>query len=140
MYEYNCTVDRVVDGDTIDVVLDLGFSVLYKSRVRLFGIDTPESRTRNKDEKARGKMASKYLEDAVNSGDVVIRTELKDSRGKVGRVLGTVVVDGVDINQAMCKAHLAVPYFGQSKDDVEASHMKNRKKLIKLKRFIPGSS
>ena len=140
MYEYNCTVDRVVDGDTIDVVLDLGFSVLYKSRVRLFGIDTPESRTRNKDEKARGKMASKYLEDAVTSGDVVIRTELKDSRGKFGRVLGTVVVDGVDINQAMCKAHLAVPYFGQSKDDVEASHMKNRKKLIKLKRFIPVSS
>ena len=140
MYEYNCTVDRVVDGDTIDVVLDLGFSVLYKSRVRLFGIDTPESRTRNKDEKARGKMASKYLEDAVNSGEVVIRTELKDSRGKFGRVLGTVVVDGVDINQAMCKAHLAVPYFGQSKDDVEASHMKNRKKLIKLKRFIPVSS
>ena len=140
MYEYNCTVDRVVDGDTIDVVLDLGFSVHYKSRVRLFGIDTPESRTRNKDEKARGKMASKYLEDAVNSGDVVIRTELKDSRGKFGRVLGTVVVDGVDINQAMCKAHLAVPYFGQSKDDVEASHMKNRKKLIKLKRFIPVSS
>ena len=140
MYEYNCTVDRVVDGDTIDVVLDLGFSVLYKSRVRLFGIDTPESRTRNKDEKARGKMASKYLEDAVNSGDVVIRTELKDSRGKFGRVLGTVIVDGVDINQAMCKAHLAVPYFGQSKDDVEASHMKNRKKLIKLKRFTPVSS
>ena len=140
MYEYNCTVDRVVDGDTIDVVLDLGFSVLYKSIVRLFGIDTPESRTRNKDEKARGKMASKYLEDAVNSGNVVIRTELKDSRGKFGRVLGTVVVDGVDINQAMCKAHLAVPYFGQSKDDVEASHMKNRKKLIKLKRFIPVSS
>ena len=140
MYEYNCTVDRVVDGDTIDVVLDLGFSVLYKSRVRLFGIDTPESRTRNKDEKARGKMASKYLEDAVNSGDVVILTELKDSRGKFGRVLGTVVVDGVDINQAMCKAHLAVPYFGQSKDDIEASHMKNRKKLIKLKRFTPVSS
>ena len=140
MYEYNCTIDRVVDGDTIDVILDLGFSVLYKSRVRLFGIDTPESRTRNKDEKARGIMASIYLDDAVNSGDVVIRTELKDSRGKFGRVLGTVVVDGVDINQAMCKAHLAVPYFGQSKDDVEASHMKNRKKLIKLKRFIPVSS
>ena len=140
MYEYNCTIDRVVDGDTIDVILDLGFSVLYKSRVRLFGIDTPESRTRNKDEKARGKMGSKYLEDAVNSGDVVIRTELKDSRGKFGRVLGTVVVDGVDINQAMCKAHLAVPYFGQSKDDIEASHMKNRKKLIKLKRFTPVSS
>ena len=53
MYEYNCQVTRVVDGDTIDVILDLGFKILYKSRVRLFGIDTPESRTRNKDEKAR---------------------------------------------------------------------------------------
>ena len=51
MYEYSCTVDRVVDGDTIDVVLDLGFDILYRSRVRLYGIDTPESRTRNKDEK-----------------------------------------------------------------------------------------
>ena len=54
MYEYGCTVERVVDGDTIDVTLDLGFSVSYSSRVRLYGIDTPESRTRNKDEKARG--------------------------------------------------------------------------------------
>ena len=55
MYEYSCTVDRVVDGDTIDVILDLGFDILYRSRVRLYGIDTPESRTRNKDEKVRGR-------------------------------------------------------------------------------------
>lgn len=140
MYEYNCQVTRIVDGDTIDVILDLGFKILYKSRVRLFGIDTPESRTRNKDEKARGKMASKFLEDSIASGNVVIRTELKDSRGKFGRVLGTVVVDGVDINQAMCNAYLAVPYFGQSKDDIEAGHLKNRKKLIKLRQFTPVSS
>lgn len=137
MYEYNCQVTRVVDGDTIDVILDLGFKILYKSRVRLFGIDTPESRTRNKDEKVRGKMASKFLEDCISSGDVVIRTQLKDSRGKFGRVLGTVVVDGVDINQAMCEAHLAVPYFGQSKDDVEALHIENREKLIQLGEFTP---
>ena len=140
MYEYNCQVTRIVDGDTIDVILDLGFKILYKSRVRLFGIDTPESRTRNKDEKARGKMASKFLEDSIAFGNVVIRTELKDSRGKFGRVLGTVVVDGVDINQAMCNAYLAVPYFGQSKDDIEAGHLKNRKKLIKLRQFTPVSS
>ena len=137
MYEYKCEVTRVVDGDTIDVILDLGFKILHKSRVRLFGIDTPESRTRDKDEKVRGKMASKFLQEAIDSGDVVIRTELKDSRGKFGRVLGTVVVDGIDINQTMCHAHLAVPYFGQSKDDVEAEHLKNRKKLIKLGQFIP---
>ena len=136
MYEYNCQVKRVVDGDTIDVILDLGFSVLYKARVRLFGIDTPESRTRDKDEKVRGKMSSRFLKECVSSGDVVIRTELKDSRGKFGRVLGTVMVDGVDINKAMCEAHLAVPYFGQSKEDVEALHMKNREKLIQLGLFI----
>ncbi len=57
MYEYACTVERVVDGDTIDVTLDLGFDILHKCRVRLYGIDTPESRTRDKDEKVRGKMA-----------------------------------------------------------------------------------
>ena len=61
MYEYNCTVNRIVDGDTIDVTLDLGFSVLYKSRVRLYGIDTPESRTRDKDEKVRGLLSKEFL-------------------------------------------------------------------------------
>ena len=139
MYEYNCTVERVVDGDTIDVVLDLGFSVLYKSRVRLYAIDTPESRTRDKDEKVRGKMASKFLSDAVSSGSVVIRTQLIDSKGKYGRVLGTVVVAGVDINQAMCDNFLAVPYHGQNKAAVEAAHLVNREKLIELGQFDPAT-
>ena len=71
MYEYNCTVERVVDGDTIDVVLHLGFDILYKSRVRLYGIDTPESRTRDLDEKARGKMAGAFLTEAVEEGEKV---------------------------------------------------------------------
>ena len=116
MYEYKCTVDRVVDGDTIDVTLDLGFSVLHKTRVRLFGIDTPESRTRNKDEKARGKMSAAFLKMAVEGADtVVIRTKLRDSKGKFGRVLGTVVCDGEDVNEAMVDAHLAAKYFGQNK-------------------------
>jgi len=138
MYEYNCTVEKVVDGDTIDVVLDLGFDILYKSRVRLFGIDTPESRTRNKDEKARGKMAGAFLEEAIEDGEkVVIQTKLKDSRGKFGRVLGDVVVDGVNINQLMVKCHLAVAYHGQSKDDVEAEHMRNRDILIEKGMFEP---
>ena len=138
MYEYNCTVEKVVDGDTIDVVLDLGFDILYKSRVRLFGIDTPESRTRNKDEKARGKMAGAFLEEAIEDGEkVVIQTKLKDSRGKFGRVLGDVVVDGININQLMVKCHLAVAYHGQSKDDVEAEHMRNRDILIEKGLFEP---
>ena len=138
MYEYNCTVERVVDGDTIDVVLDLGFDILYKSRVRLYGIDTPESRTRDKDEKARGKMAGSFLEEAIEDGEkVIIQTKLKDSRGKFGRILGDVVVDGININQLMVKCHLAVAYHGQSKDDVEAEHMRNRDVLIEKGMFEP---
>jgi len=138
MYEYACEVKRVVDGDTIDVVLDLGFDILHKSRVRLYGIDTPESRTRNLDEKARGKMAGAYLKEAVEKGEkVVIQTKLKDSRGKYGRVLGNVVVDGVNINEAMIENFLAVAYFGQSKDDVEAEHLVNREKLIEQGLFNP---
>ena len=138
MYEYSCKVERVVDGDTVDVVLDLGFDILFKSRVRLYGIDTPESRTRDLDEKARGKMAGAYLKEAVDNGTkVVIETKLKDSRGKYGRVLGNVVVDGVNINEAMIENSLAVAYFGQSKDDVEAEHLINREKLIEQGLFKP---
>ena len=138
MYEYGCTVERVVDGDTIDVILDLGFDIKFKSRVRLYGIDTPESRTRNKDEKVRGKMAGAFLKEAVENGaKVVIQTKLKDSRGKYGRVLGNVVVDGININEALIKNFLAVAYFGQSKDEVEAEHLVNREKLIDLGKFTP---
>ena len=138
MYEYSCKVDRVVDGDTIDVVLDLGFDILYRSRVRLYGIDTPESRTRDKDEKVRGKLAEAFLQVAVDNGNkVIIQTKLKDSKGKFGRVLGDVVVDGVNINQAMIANNLAVAYFGQSKDDIEAEHLVNRQKLIDAGMYTP---
>ena len=138
MYEYSCKVERVVDGDTIDVVLNLGFDILYKSRVRLYGIDTPESHTRNLDEKARGKMAGAFLKDAIEKGEkVIIQTKLKDSRGKFGRVLGNVIVDGININQTMIENFLAVAYFGQSKAEVEAEHLVNREKLIELSKFNP---
>jgi len=131
MYEYSCTVKRVVDGDTVDVVLDLGFNILHKCRVRLYGIDTPESRTRNKDEKIRGKMAGAFLENKINAGDkIIIRTELKDSRGKFGRVLGSVIADGVYINLSMVENYHAVKYYGQSKDDVKKEHLENRQHLI----------
>jgi micrococcal nuclease len=138
MYEYSCKVDRVVDGDTIDVILDLGFDILYRCRVRLYGIDTPESRTRDKDEKVRGKIASTFLKNSIDSGKkVVIETKLKDSKGKFGRVLGNVLVDGVNINQSMIDNHLAVAYFGQSKDDIEAEHLVNRTILIDTGVFTP---
>lgn len=139
MYEYSCEVDRVVDGDTVDVVLDLGFDILYRSRVRLYGIDTPESRTRDKDEKIRGKLAGSFLQEAIDNGNkVIIETKLKDSKGKFGRVLGNVIIDGININQLMIENYLAVAYFGQSKDDIEAEHLVNRTKLIELGVFIPN--
>tara|TARA_R110002072_G_scaffold211851_2_gene369403 strand:- start:1908 stop:2339 length:432 start_codon:yes stop_codon:yes gene_type:complete len=138
MYEYNCKVTRVVDGDTIDVVLDLGFSILHKCRVRLYGIDTPESRTRDKDEKARGKLAAKFLKDSIDKGKtVVLQSKLKDSKGKYGRVLGSVIVDDVDLNEKMILNFLAVRYHGQSKDAVESEHLENRRKLIELGEFTP---
>ena len=138
MYEYTCKVERVVDGDTCDVVLDLGFNILHKCRVRLFGIDTPESRTRDLDEKARGILAKNYLKDAIETGKkVVIQTKLKDSKGKFGRVLGDVVVDGININQSMIDDYHAVKYFGQNKQAIKAMHMSNRQKLIDLNIFVP---
>ena len=138
MYEYGCTVTRVVDGDTIDVIIDLGFSILHKCRVRLYGIDTPESRTRDKDEKVRGKLAGKYLKNAIDKGDtIVLQTKMKDSKGKFGRVLANIIVDDININQAMIVNHLAVRYHGQSKEDIEAQHLINRETLINLGKFNP---
>ena len=139
MYEYGCKVTRVVDGDTVDVILDLGFSIFHKCRVRLYGIDTPESRTRDKDEKARGKLAAKYLGDAIYNGTkVVLRSKLKDSKGKYGRVLGEVVIDDININVSMIENYLAVAYHGQSKNDIKAEHLVNRNKLIELGVFTPN--
>ena len=139
MYEYACEVIKVVDGDTSDLNISLGFDIYHKCRVRLYGIDTPESRTRDKDEKARGKLAAKYLGDAIHNGTkVVLRSKLKDSKGKYGRVLGEVVVDDININVSMIENYLAVAYHGQSKDDIEAEHLVNRSKLIELGVFTPN--
>ena len=129
MYEYNCKVKRVVDGDTVDVLIDLGFDIAYASRVRLYGIDTPESRTRDKDEKARGLISKDFLKSLLDKGSVVIRTR-KDKKGKFGRILGEMVVDDININELMIEEHHAVKYHGQSKDDIEAEHLVNRQKLI----------
>ena len=132
MYEYACKVNRIVDGDTVDVTLDLGFDIHFFSRVRLYGIDTPESRTRNKDEKARGLLSKKYLVESIADKEVVIKTKMKDSRGKYGRVLGEIWVGRKNINKDMVKNHHAVSYHGQSKTDVQAEHDANRAVLIAI--------
>ena len=118
-------VTKVVDGDTIDVVIDLGFDIMYKSRVRLFGIDTPESRTRDIVEKKYGLLAKQFLKDHLK-GKIVIKTHKDNETGKFGRILGEIFVDGININELMCKKGHAVEYHGQSKDLIEDLHIRNR--------------
>ena len=125
-------VTKVVDGDTIDVIMDMGFDIMYKSRVRLFGIDTPESRTRNLDEKKRGLLAKKYLQEALKAGKKLsIKTYKDNETGKFGRILGDVFIDGKSINAQMVKDFMAVPYTGQSKQAIMQLHESNKKMLIK---------
>ena len=137
MYEYKCEVKRIVDGDTVDVIIDLGFSILYSTRVRLYGIDTPESRTRDKDEKVRGLLSKDYLKEWLDQGGVIIRT-YRDKKGKFGRVLCEMVVGGRNINLLMVDENLAVKYKGQSKDDIKKEHQVNREKLIEKGVFDPS--
>lgn len=125
MYEYHVKkVTNVVDGDTIDVDIDLGFDISFSSRVRLAGIDTPESRTTNKAEKVLGLEAKEYVKSKIKDAkDVVIKTEKMDSSEKYGRILGWVFLDGskVSINEQMIADGYAWGYLGDTKvKDFEA--------------------
>ena len=125
---------RVVDGDTVDVDIDLGFGIWQMNeRVRIMGIDTPESRTRDKIEKKFGLAAKAKLKSLLGPNPVLQTTISKkgeDMKGKFGRVLGDFLVEGKKVTEIMCKTGHAVPYFGGAKADVEKQHMKNRKKLV----------
>ena len=135
------SLEKVVDGDTIDVNIDSGFDVCTKQRVRLLGIDTPESRTRDPEEKKFGLLSKKKLKEwclkAVASEKDDIEIELRcpeaDSMGKFGRVLAEIWVSEngqwTNVNKWMCEEGYAVPYVGQNKADVEALHMANREKV-----------
>ena len=127
MYEYRCKVTRVVDGDTVDVDIDLGFGVwLHKERVRIYGIDTPESRTRDLEEKKYGLAAKEFVKQFVKGNNIILRTEKYDAKGKFGRILGDIIVDKKSLSETMIKEHHAVPYYGQSKEEISESHLKNR--------------
>jgi len=119
MFEYYVKkVTKVVDGDTIDVDIDLGFDISFSSRVRLAGIDTPESRTADKMEKALGLEAKAYLKSAIdNAKSVVIKTEKMDSSEKYGRILGWVYLDESEksINEQMISDGHAWGYMGDTK-------------------------
>ena len=130
MYEYKCKMVRVVDGDTVDVDIDLGFGVWMRNqRIRMYGIDTPESRTSDKVEKVYGKAATEFLVKWTNAGDLTLKT-FKDGKGKFGRILGELWYGGEhNINQLLVDNHHAVRYYGQSKEEIAEEHLANRAKL-----------
>ena len=131
MYEYKAIVTRVIDGDTIDVDIQLGFDVvLAKQRIRLLGIDTPESRTRDKEEKVRGLLSKEFVKNNCAVGSTIRLQSRK--RGKFGRILGVIYSgdDTVSIDDRMIEEGFAVPYTGGNKDELDALHEANKQKLI----------
>jgi len=133
MHTYKCTILRVVDGDTVDVDIDLGFGVwMRKERIRVLGIDTPESRTRDKVEKTYGIMAKEFVKSYLPVGSVQTLQTEKDGTGKFGRILGKFLVYDIKedrqmhLGDIMIREHLAVAYHGQSKEDIAEQHIKNR--------------
>ena len=133
MFEYKCNLVKVVDGDTVDVDIDLGFGVwLRKQRIRLYGIDTPESRTRDKVEKLYGLAAKDFLSKMLSTGEMSIKTH-KDAKGKFGRILGELFmktsIGELSVNQSLVENSHAVRYYGQSKEVLLSEHLTNRKIL-----------
>ena len=133
MFEYKCNLVKVVDGDTVDVDIDLGFGVwVRKQRIRLYGIDTPESRTRDKVEKVYGLAAKDFLSKMLSTGEMSIKTH-KDAKGKFGRILGELFmktsVGELSVNQSLVENSHAVRYYGQSKEVLLSEHLTNRKIL-----------
>jgi len=139
MYTYKVDVTRVVDGDTVDVDVDLGFGMIYKKqRVRLKGIDTPESRTRDLEEKFYGLLSRQFLKVILEGREVQL---VSHDKGKFGRIIGDLIINPFEItedvitnagglvNQMMIDNNHAVPYMGQSKDDTIQGHLWNRAAL-----------
>jgi micrococcal nuclease len=132
MYEYRCAVLRVVDGDTVDVDIDLGFGVwLRNERVRIMGIDTPESRTSDEVEKIFGLAAKKRLGEILGETAILRTQKPGKSDEKFGRILGDFVIGDKTVCSMLIEEGHAVPYFGDSKDNVQDMHRVNRERLLK---------
>ena len=138
MYEYRCRIVRVVDGDTVDVDIDLGFGIWMRNeRIRLHGIDTPESRTRDLEEKKYGLLAKEQVKYFLPKDSIQTLITVKDKAGKFGRILGKFKIEDslypyklpTTINEWMIQHHHAAPYFGQSKDEIIQTHLDNRSKV-----------
>ena len=134
---YVCVIKKIIDGDTVDVDIDLGFNTwILNERIRLHGVDCPESRTSDEDERRYGLAAKQFVQDFLPIGmKVALKTVI--NKGKYGRVLGDFqhMAEWVNGNgkiwlcDELVKAHHAVRYFGQSKEDIAAEHIGNRKLL-----------
>jgi micrococcal nuclease len=137
--EYDIVVIRIVDGDTVDVDINLGFGVWLKDeRVRIMGIDTPESRTRDSVEKLFGKASGARLSELMKNGGKLITTEDKDGedmKGKFGRILGDFYVEHngkkARVTDILIEEGHAVAYFGGSKEEIQLKHQANRSKLLR---------
>ena len=112
MYIYKAKLDRVVDGDTVDAHIDLGFDITIHKRISLAGIDSPESRTRDLEEKAKGLASKDKLVELLGEGDFILESK---EVGKYGRVLGTLIVEDVNINDTLVEEGFAVEYWGGKK-------------------------
>lgn len=142
MYEYKCKIIRVVDGDTINVDIDLGFDIWLKNQnIRLAGIDTPESRTRDPEERKFGLFAKYYVLDLLSENSESVIVTQKDERGKFGRILGDFrVYDHVEqrmnmLVEMMLRDHVGVAYTGQNKEELAEEHLANRK-ILQLKKLL----
>lgn len=140
MFRYACKIVRVVDGDTVDVDIDLGFGIwIHNERIRIHGIDAPESRTRDLEEKKCGILATEFVESMLKVGSTyTLVTEKVGDKGKFGRVLGKFEVydhktdSTMFLGDIMIRDHYAVAYPGESKEQIEEQHLINREKLRNL--------
>ena len=140
MYQYRARVNRVIDGDSVVLDIDLGFNMwMNNQNIRIYGIDTPECRTRDLDEKARGFLAKEHVQNLLPVGEEVVIDTYKDKGGKFGRILGKIItVEGINVGQSLLAINLAVPYYGQSKDEIKKQHLENRSILILEQRYFPN--
>jgi len=135
MYEYRVHIIKIVDGDTVDVDIDLGFGIwLRNERVRIMGIDTPESRTSDKVEKIFGLAAKNRLKELLGK-TAILQTQVskngEDLKGKFGRILGDFVAGDSTVTKILIDEGYCVPYFGGSKEELTEMHMANRERLVK---------
>jgi len=136
MYEYNCKIVKIIDGDTVDVDIDLGFGIwIHNERIRVIGIDAPETRTSDPVEKIFGMASKQRLEQLLVVGSTtVLRTTIDksgtDAKGKFGRILGDFVLGDRTVTEILVEEGHAVKYHGQTRADIDIAHLANQNRLM----------